>query len=422
MSIAAVYLRDFEPFINQAVEFKPKVTPGLADVHFFVGQNGTGKTRLLSLLASACGNPEELHYRTDKFASYVVARVKENGTEKLRVFSAQNAAVVSVPEPLSDLLANLEKQKGHHQPALQHISTTIAMAFRSIPSLEEQKVAPMADVKWANDPKAFLKFTHHASESLQLCQALANLKVRMGIVSSDPNDRAVRMVHAFDKAIQSITSSNLVLTVGYVSKEFRLKMSWLGKEMQLKQLPDGLRAIVGWLASLVCKLDVLLPDVERPLEQPIILLLDEPDAHLHPAWQRKLMPAIQHLLPNAQIFVATHSPFVISSVTAGWIYIFDADSEGKVTIKPAISCSLGESYIDVVEDVLGIKERFDPETEDLLHKFRSKRDSVKRQHTAEALIELRALAEKIAKKGQTLDFMMGREMAQLESQLQTAET
>src|SRR5262249_13711780 len=145
-----------------------------------------------------------------------------------------------------------------------------------------------------------------------------------------------RMIQAFDKAIQSITSNNLVLTVGYVDKEFRLKVSWLGKEMQLKQLPDGLRAIVGWLASVVCKLDMLLPDVQQPLERPIILILDEPDACLHPAWQRKLIPAVQQLLPNAQIFVATHSPFVISSVNVGWIYIFEADSSGKVTIKPAI--------------------------------------------------------------------------------------
>jgi predicted ATP-binding protein involved in virulence len=251
---------------------------------------------------------------------------------------------------------------------------------------------------------------------------LANLKVRVGIVSSDPKDRAVRMVRAFDKAIQSITANDLVITVGYVGTEFRLKVSWSGRETQLNHLPDGLRAIVGWLASVVCKLDALLPDVENPLEQPLILLLDEPDAYLHPAWQRKLIPAVQHLLPNAQIFVATHSPFVISSVNAGWIYIFEADSAGKVTIKPPILCSQGDSYIDVVEDILGVKERFDPETEDRLREFRTKRDALKRQPTDEAFKELQSLAATIAKRGQTLEFMMGREMAQLDAQLLQAQS
>jgi hypothetical protein len=316
------------------------------------------------------------------------------------------------------MLAFAEKGPGtNNVAALQKVSDTIAMAFRSIPSLEDQKVTPMGAVQWVKPPE-FLRFAHHANENAQICQALANLKVRMGIVSSDPKDRTVRLVNALDRAIQSITSNDLVLTVGYVDKDFRLKASWLGKETHLRQLPDGLRAIVGWLASVVCKLDALLPDVESPLEQPLILLLDEPDAYLHPAWQRKLIPAVQRLLPNAQIFVATHSPFVISSVNSGWIYMFEADPVGKVTIKPPIPCSQGDSYIDVVEDILGVKERFDPETEDRLREFRIKRDALKRQPTDEALKELQSLAEEIAKRSETLQFMMGREMAQLSGQLQ----
>ncbi|MCL2640637.1 MAG: ATP-binding protein [Phycisphaerales bacterium] len=416
-SIAGAYLRDFEPFVDQPVEFKAKVSPELADVHFFVGQNGTGKTRLLSLLAAACGNDEELKFRTNKYSSCVVARTMENGTEKFQAGTSSTTMVV-FPPPLSLKLSNFgeESSQNFHDSALVPVVETIAMAFRSVPSLEDKQVAPMAEAKWS-PTVTFLRFTHHTSESAQLCQSLANLKVRMGIVSSDPNDRTVRMVQAFDKAIQSITSSELVITVGYVKQEFRLKVSWLGKEMQLKQLPDGLRSIVGWLASVMCKLDFLLPDAARPLEQPMILLLDEPDAHLHPAWQRKLIPAVQQLLPNAQIFVATHSPFVISSVNAGWIYVFEADKEGKVTIKPPMECKPGDSYIDVVEDVLGITERFDPETEKDLGYFRTMRDGLKLQPNRKQWTELLEFANSIAKRGQTLEFMMGREMAQLKSQL-----
>lgn len=416
MTIAGVYLRDFEPFNDQTLEFKPRASENLADVHFFVGQNGTGKTRLLSLLAAACGNPEELKFRTDSYPSSVVANVTWQGEQKLRAFLTTHGHVKTVSDSLPALFEQMKKAQANDEAGIQQVSDTLAMAFRSIPSLEDQKVIPMGAVQWPK-PDAFLKFAHHSGENAQLCQALANLKVRMGIVSLDPKDRAVRMVNAFDKAIQSITSQNLVLTVGYAGQDFKLKVSWDGKESQLKQLPDGLRSIIGWLASVVCKLDMLLPDAESPLEQPLILLLDEPDAYLHPAWQRKLIPAVQKLLPNAQIFVATHSPFVISSVNAGWIYIFEADADGKVTIKPAMSCSPGDSYIDVVEDILGIKERFDPETEKLLSEFRSKRDALKRQPAEAALQELLTLAESIGKRSETLQFMMGREMAQLKAQL-----
>ncbi len=418
MRIAAVYLRDFAPFSDQPVVFTPKQPSGQAEVHFFVGQNGTGKTRLLSLLAAACGNAAELEFRESKFASTVVVSGFKNGNEQFTYFQPGHGVSGPHPKPLSEIMTIVAGFKTHNEGkfAILKERRVVSMAFRSVPSLEDQKIIAMGPVKWPNRDD-YLRFTHHASESTLLCQALANLKIRMGIVSNDPKDRTVRMIRAFDNAIKDITGQDLVLTVGYVDQELKLSASWAGKNMQLKQLPDGLRSICGWLASCVVKLDELHPKADNPLEEPLILLLDEPDAHLHPAWQRKLIPAVQRLLPNAQIFVATHSPFVISSVNEGSIYVFNADANGKVTIEPPRPCGLGDSYIDVVEDVLGIREQFDPETENLLAEFRSKRDAIKAEGEYGGIDELKTMASRIAGRGETLKFMMGREIAQLENQL-----
>ncbi|MGL4421190.1 MAG: AAA family ATPase, partial [Gemmataceae bacterium] len=203
--------------------------------------------------------------------------------------------------------------------------------------------------------------------------------------------------------------------VGYVGQDFRLKAKWGGREIRLQQLPDGLRAIVGWLASCVMKLEMIHADADNPLEEPLILLLDEPDAHLHPAWQRKLIPAVQKLLPNAQIFIATHSPFVVTSVNEGWIHVFEADSQGVVKIKPPQPCSHGDSYIDVVEDILGVREQFDPETEALLAKFRSTRDQWLHEHSDGLLRDAKDQARTIASRSETLQYMMGREIVQMET-------
>ncbi|AVQ88642.1 ABC transporter ATP-binding protein [Plesiomonas shigelloides] len=46
--------------------------------------------------------------------------------------------------------------------------------------------------------------------------------------------------------------------------------------------------------------------------QPYVFLTDEPELSLHIAWQRKIIPAIKELNPNAQIIAATHSPEVAS--------------------------------------------------------------------------------------------------------------
>lgn len=50
---------------------------------------------------------------------------------------------------------------------------------------------------------------------------------------------------------------------------------------------------------------------ERPVD---LALLDEPEQHLHPVWQRSLLPALRELSPSTRFIVATHSPHVLDSV------------------------------------------------------------------------------------------------------------
>ncbi|MGY0146193.1 AAA family ATPase [Edwardsiella tarda] len=57
---------------------------------------------------------------------------------------------------------------------------------------------------------------------------------------------------------------------------------------------------------------LLILFIETLLQQskPYIFLTDEPELSLHIAWQRKIIPAIKKLNPNAQVIAATHSPEV----------------------------------------------------------------------------------------------------------------
>ena len=45
-----------------------------------------------------------------------------------------------------------------------------------------------------------------------------------------------------------------------------------------------------------------------------IILIDEPELHLHSAWHRIIMRALRAVLPTTQIICATHSPEIIDSV------------------------------------------------------------------------------------------------------------
>lgn len=58
------------------------------------------------------------------------------------------------------------------------------------------------------------------------------------------------------------------------------------------------------------------PLVFASSENPPLVLIDEPEQHMHPSWQRALLPALRKLSPLSQFIVATHSVDVLHSVAS----------------------------------------------------------------------------------------------------------
>lgn len=70
----------------------------------------------------------------------------------------------------------------------------------------------------------------------------------------------------------------------------------------LDRLSDGQLAALRFASVLLFR--------DRPLD---LLLIDEPEQHLHPRWHHRLLPSLRALAPGTQIIVATHSPEVVMS-------------------------------------------------------------------------------------------------------------
>ena len=71
------------------------------------------------------------------------------------------------------------------------------------------------------------------------------------------------------------------------------------------------------------------------LHKPTLLLIDEPDAHLHPELQEKLGSVLKILTDDlhAQLFVATHSPDVIDAFSPREVFFINADKKKLVSFK-----------------------------------------------------------------------------------------
>lgn len=61
--------------------------------------------------------------------------------------------------------------------------------------------------------------------------------------------------------------------------------------------------------------------LDLPLSRQVIVLIDEPETHLHPQWQRLVLPALLNALhnwegyePKVQLIAATHSPLILASM------------------------------------------------------------------------------------------------------------
>lgn len=218
------------------------------------------------------------------------------------------------------------------------------MAFRGSTRISDAAIQPMASVN-LGDPKDHLFFRRMPTEDQLFGQCMANLIVRAGMyLAGRPEgtvDKNVVITRRLVEVVTSITGRKFYFVLEN-SPVVQLHVSWGGKRMLLRQLPDGLRAIIGWLVACIAKMAAMSPENdESPLDQPVVLLLDEPESHLHPGWQRRVLPAARQLLPKAQIFVATHSPFVISSVNDGWYYVMKADESGVVHVDSANHAAQG---------------------------------------------------------------------------------
>ena len=69
---------------------------------------------------------------------------------------------------------------------------------------------------------------------------------------------------------------------------------------------------------------VILNDVHAGL-----LVIDEPELHLHPSWQATILPALRELAPGLQFLVATHSDAVWDQASERFLLVDESDPRSQ---------------------------------------------------------------------------------------------
>lgn len=98
-------------------------------------------------------------------------------------------------------------------------------------------------------------------------------------------------------------------------------------EVGFGALSDGYRGYIGLLGDLFYHLCHGLDDDDDPTHSRGIVLVDEIGLHLHPAWQRVVVPTLATALPNLQFVCTTHSPIVAGTVYADNLRLLEFEND-----------------------------------------------------------------------------------------------
>src|SRR5260370_15426615 len=63
------------------------------------------------------------------------------------------------------------------------------------------------------------------------------------------------------------------------------------------------------------------------VDRPGVVLVDEIEAHLHPAWQRDIPEWLKIHFPNVQFLVTTHSPLVAQAADPNGVFVMPSQFE-----------------------------------------------------------------------------------------------
>ncbi|MDR2344557.1 MAG: AAA family ATPase [Planctomycetaceae bacterium] len=137
---------------------------------------------------------------------------------------------------------------------------------------------------------------------------------------------------------------------------FKIIIDKKGNSLELSQLSDGEKGLIALIGDLAQRLAIANPNLENPLEGEGVILIDEIDLHLHPQWQRMILPKLTETFPNCQFIVSTHSPQILGEIRSENVFILTDGENGIEWHIPAYEI-YGQTSDILLEDMMKTSER-----------------------------------------------------------------
>ncbi|HHR5901152.1 TPA: AAA family ATPase [Providencia alcalifaciens] len=359
MNFKNIKISGWRQFYNIEIDFHPRVT-------IIAGANGAGKSTLLRILSQHFGYSQELIatpkmtekgvfnyitglFRLKKKADSIDSQPIENiGT---LTYSDNKQSQLQVPQYNSALysinILNMNSVNGlfinSHRPSsgYQTVSSipTNAISVEQAYQLYHQEVMNKYNNSYSN-----------YSPIYRIKEAIISM------ATFGPGNKNVQKNSGIEKNYEDfkeILSKILPNTIGFKDISIRIPdiviITKTG-EFVLDAASGGLMALIdlAWQMFLYSR-----------EKSSFVAILDEPENHLHPSMQRVIINNLLEAFPNAQLIVATHSPFIVSSVRESSVYVLRYGNESEGPLSTVYSEKLDNinkagTASEILRSVLGV--------------------------------------------------------------------
>ena len=350
-------------------------------VNLFIGPNASGKSTFLRKLAAqvqsgsfSFGFDGRQYPEHRSRMSWELLEIHQNQhQEQSRRYAQQMPWVFISPArlniPFSDGTRELLREKNSVQQDLSHI-----LAPQGVPDVFDGKVVYLA-IEVIKQKLVTEQVDNSESQNMLKAMDLP-YKCAQGIC------RDILRENEYHDYIQDIplpTEGNITTSV--VHRGMRIGTTD-GRQADgmlfLGDLSSGTQGTLLWIWYLALRMAYHYDFCDGWEEKPAILMIDEIENHLHPIWQRRVVPALRKHFPGVQIFATTHSPFVVAGLKAEQIHILKRTENGVVSGPSQERDIIGWTVSEILRGLMEVADPTDEQTAinaARLRELRSKRAS-----------------------------------------------
>ncbi len=372
MKIRKLQLKNIGVFDDETIEFQSCPVKNKAEIHILTGENGSGKSTLLLALVSAFGKIGE--YKIDLRNSFEKRfRASQSYLAETTFYDETIESLTKVLITDHNVFDTIMIERTNSMNKFSELFATensineklsyCPFAYSGYRRIKDEVIEIGRENK-ENPLFEALNFVKFENSKFTLNQWLGQNLINSSLAKTKSRGKEA---NEFDQKISILESIiNEVIVDENEDNKIKFEMQSATKlvliknnqELDFDVLPDGLKSLISWIGDLLMRLDSLNWKNDTPIfEREILLFLDEIEVHLHPAWQRKVLPVVQKLFKNAQIFVSTHSPFVVNSVDDAWVYEL-AVKDGKAKVREKSLTKTAYSIQTILREVFEVDEKF----------------------------------------------------------------